>query len=455
MGAGAPPDYVACALLPVIGAAIGNARWASPWEGWKHPPVVNMACVGLPSAGKSPAINMVVEPMSALEAELNDDFEERTRTWRTARQEAKERRGAWEAEVKEAVKSGRPPPAEPLGAREPDQPWKRRSCSTDPTMEAARDLSAANLRGLLLHRDELAGWIAGMDAYGSAKAGAARAFWLQAYEGSRWAADRVKDGDNGRDVANLTWAIVGGIQPDRLASMLLRGDDDGLSARFLYCWPAPIEGISDPPDGAGLPFALKDRLRRLRDLPMPDDKPVVLPFTSAAVEALQEARRDVKRMEGEANGLFLSWLGKLPGMAVRLSVAFLYLDWLEQSPGSPEPEVVDLNAIARALGFLFDYAVPMARRAFGEASLPEAERDARRLSRWLLRQSPVPATLNARLLRRIAHGPGIPTPERIEAALHELAELHLVRPAPGREGGGKGRQRGDWAVNPALRGRPA
>jgi hypothetical protein len=43
-----------------------------------------------------------------------------------------------------------------------------------------------------------------MDAYGDAKAGAARAFWLQAYEGSRWAADRVKDGDNARDVPHLT-----------------------------------------------------------------------------------------------------------------------------------------------------------------------------------------------------------------------------------------------------------
>ena len=57
VAAGAPPDYVACALLAVAGAMIGNARWGSPWEGWKHPPVVNVACVGLPSAGKSPAID--------------------------------------------------------------------------------------------------------------------------------------------------------------------------------------------------------------------------------------------------------------------------------------------------------------------------------------------------------------------------------------------------------------
>lgn len=270
-GAGAPPDYVGCALLGVAGAAIGNARWGSPWEGWRHPPVVNVACIGLPSAGKSPAINAVAEPLAALAGDLNDDFEERMRAHRGAAQEAKERRALWEADVKAAVKENRPPPAEPLAAAEPARPCKRRLCSTDPTVEAARDLSASNPRGLLLHRDELAGWIGSMDRYGKGGAGADRAFWLQAYEGGRWTSDRVKDGDDGRDVPHLTRGIVGGIQPDRLASILLSGDDDGLSARFIYAWPAPPSGVSDPPAGKSLPFALGAELRRLRELPMPDD----------------------------------------------------------------------------------------------------------------------------------------------------------------------------------------
>jgi hypothetical protein len=72
-------------------------------------------------------------------------------------------------------------------------------------------------------------------------------------------------------------------------------------------------------------------------------------------------------------------------MAVRLAVVFLHLDWLGPPAGTPPPEAVDLDALARALGFLADSAVPMAKRAFGEAALPQAERDARRLARWLLR----------------------------------------------------------------------
>jgi hypothetical protein len=60
------------------------------------------------------------------------------------------------------VKDKAAPPIEPDGACEPNAPRKRRIYSTDPTYEAARHLSAANPRGLLLHRDELAGWIGGM-----------------------------------------------------------------------------------------------------------------------------------------------------------------------------------------------------------------------------------------------------------------------------------------------------
>ena len=379
--AGAPADYVACALLAAIGTTIGNARWGSPWEGWQHPPIIWVACIGTPSTGKSPGIDAAVSSLSELGGQLNDDWEERMRDYRTAKQEAKERRATWEIEVKEAVKQGLAPPREPDGAREPDLPHKRRVYSTDPTVEKARDLSAANPRGLLLHRDELAGWIGSMGKYGSCNAGGDRGFWLQAYEGGRWASDRVKHGDDAPDVPHLTWGIVGGFQPDRLASVMLVGDDDGLAARFLYCWPMPTAKVSDRPSGRALPFDLMAALRRLRELPMPNDNPVILRFDDDAADALQEWRREVKTMEADRTGLFLSWTGKLPGFAVRLAVIFAHMAWVVAPDGTPAPDRITLDDAARAVGFLADYAVPMARRAFGEAALPEPERDCRRLIR--------------------------------------------------------------------------
>ena len=189
---------------------------------------------------------------------------------------------------------------------------------------------------------------------------------------------------------------------------------------------------------------------RLRELPWQPPEPVRLPFIRDAQMELQRWREEAAGMEEGAAGLFLSWLGKLPGFAVRLSVVFEHLAWMEREGADP-PERIGASALLRAVGFLDGYAVPMVRRVFGEATLPEAERDARVLARRLLRQRPRPAVLNVRELRRMAGGPGISTPARVEAALGELEALGWVRSTPARDGA-PGHARNDWTVNPAITG---
>src|SRR4029453_1691270 len=107
-----------------------------------------------------------------------------------------------------------------------------------------------NPKGMLLYRDELAGWLGALDKYGGA--GSDRAFYLEAFGGRRYAVDRVKDAEP-IVVPALTLARMGGIQPDRLHSLLLTGDDDGLVARFLWTWPdrvTPLRPGHSVPDGA-------------------------------------------------------------------------------------------------------------------------------------------------------------------------------------------------------------
>jgi hypothetical protein len=447
---GAPPDYVASSIIAVTGALIGNSRWAAPNEEWAEPPAINVANVGKPSAGKSPAQDAVIDPLSILEADDNVDWKERRRAHRADKAIAAEKEAKWKDEVKKAVRDGKPPPDMPADAMPPEAPQRRRIFSTDPTVAKAERMSAANPRGLLLGRDELAGWLAGMDRFnGTGRAGSDRAFWIEAYGGRRWTPDRVKDEDDEISVPHLTWSIIGGIQPDRLASILLAGDDDGLAARFLYSWPEP-RGITQPPNVSGLSVAGR-WLRRVRDLPWQPPEPIRVPFSHEALEILWDWKREVARVEGGANGLFLSWLGKLPGFAVRLALIFAHLEWCTTENAVPPIEVNKL-AILRAVTFLADYALPMARRAFGEAALPEPERDARQLARWLLKQQPLPATLNVRELRRVANGPGMPNSMRIEAALEELAALGWVRQALNSRAGLGGRSKNDWEANPALGG---
>lgn len=444
-GAGAPPAFVATALLAAAGAVIGNARWPSPWHPWKEPPAINVALVGRPSSGKSPALDQVQELIAILETETNEDWSQRQLEHKRATLETTERLKRYEADLKEAVRLGNAPPEMTEDHVAPEPIERRRLVSTDTTIEKAARLSKANPRGLLLIRDELAGWLGSMDRYANG-AGGDRAFWLQAYGGRSWTTDRVKDADP-VVIPHLVWSIIGTIQPDRAASLLMSGDDDGLAARILYCWPDPLPPRR-PSCQADTEAAL-NRLRRLRNIPWDGEpEPKLVPFTEDAAAKLHMWRIEVAELESNAAGLMLSWLGKLPGMALRLALIFELLAWSEMSDGAPESEKIDEQAITAAITFLREFGIPMATRTFGAAALPQSERDSRVLARWLLQQRPFPAKINARDLRRRGDGPAIPDAERMEAALRELEAAGWCRPA--HRSGGIGRARKDWEINPKL-----
>ena len=120
--ANAPVDFVAMSLLTLAGATIANTRWGSPWPGWREPPVLFTGLVGLPSSGKSPAIDTVHDPLKEAERRLAGGFDEVHRRWSTRKAEAEATRERWEREVKEAVKIGTPAPRMPEGAVTPAEP---------------------------------------------------------------------------------------------------------------------------------------------------------------------------------------------------------------------------------------------------------------------------------------------------------------------------------------------
>jgi Protein of unknown function (DUF3987) len=396
----------------------------------------------VPALCRSPCNTRSCGSPALLEGGRNDDWNDRHGAHKRDCAAAKERRSRSESEIKIAVKADRPPPDMPADAEDPEPPQPRRLFSTEPTVQKAALLVHSNPRGLLLVRDELAGWIGGMDLYsrGDDNDG------CKSMAGGRpWTPDRVKDGENAKIIPHVLWGLTGGIQPDRVASKLLAGDDDGLAARLIYAWPAPLPPLR-PLKAPNHVDALA-ALERLIELPWDPPEPVILPFTEDAAAALQAFREEVADLEQGVVGMFLSWHRKLPGFCVRLSVIIQHLEWCRDGL-SPPPRAVDLPAVGSAADFLENYAVPMARRVFGEAALPQAERDAHAIARWLVKQTPIPEIINEWDLRRMRDGPGIRDVDRMAAALGELAQVGWVRPAPARASG-YGRQRHDWVVNPA------
>src|SRR5215831_4778543 len=104
----------------------------------------------------------------------------------------------------------------------------------DTTVERLQELMADNPRGLLYVRDELASLLGSFGRYakggGGAAAAAERAFFLEAYEGGPHTIARMK---RTTVIEHCALAILGGIQPHRLAEFKDLADD-GFLPRLGY-----------------------------------------------------------------------------------------------------------------------------------------------------------------------------------------------------------------------------
>jgi hypothetical protein len=179
--ASAPVDYVAVALLACASAALANVRWPVAGAGWSEPPLLWCGLVGTPSSGKSPSMDAAFDLVCHAEDRMADGFDAERQLYETNKQAAKARREAWEIDVKAAVKAGEMTPPFPSDAEQPVAPVRPRIRVADATLEALGALAAGLPRGLLVVRDELAGWLGAFDKYGGG--GADRAFAIEMYGG--------------------------------------------------------------------------------------------------------------------------------------------------------------------------------------------------------------------------------------------------------------------------------
>lgn len=447
-----PADFTTVSLIALAAALIGNSRRAMPWPGWVEPCVIWAVLVGPPSSGKSPGLEAILDALRRIEIEFAASYADTLREHQGAVVVAKEKRSIWEDSVKEAVKAGTPPPDMPEDAVEPEKPRRPRIIVTDSTIEELANLLQQNPHGLGFHRDELSGWLANFERRG----GSDRPFWVESYGGRPHVVDRVKN-DEPLVVPFLAVSIIGGVQPDLLAKFLTSGDDDGLASRFLFVWPESVP-FARPKRTLNAQWA-QSALGKLHQLEMGRDDqgnpvPTLIPFSEEAARELAAWRRGQITREAQVSGLMLSHVGKLPGIVVRLSLVLTFLEWAA-TPNASEPTTIPKHHALAAIGLVDAYFLPMARRCFGNAALPQELRDAAAVAKWIVRPldpekgEQRPTIINATEIRR---GEGAPVRDagRMRAALTELEDLGWVKSVGGREGGAPGRQRSDYAVNPKV-----
>jgi hypothetical protein len=439
-GAGAPVDYVACPLLVAISTLIGNARCVRAWEGWSEPSVIWGGNIGDPSTNKSPGADPILSALHDAEKEVGAGFDEEHRQWLEKAEIARATLDVWKGRIADAAKAGRDAPVKPPGAEIPDEPIEPRIIVNDSTPEKLVPLMAANPRGLLHHRDELSGWLNSFCRYSS---GDTRGFWLEAFGARPFTVDRVKAGSI--RVPRLAISVFGGIQPDRLSTLLLKGDDDGLPSRFMWFWP----DCQPPkrPTRSASPNFIRQAFTRLHSLhPKVENGEKVtlpIPLSHKAADTFQEWRQDHHARNGGVSGLLASAWGKMPGLVLRLALILELASWATTE--DPEPASLDNRAILRAIAFVESYLKPMAARVYGDAAAPLAERNATTLARWIVATEP--KLINVREIHRCAKLPGLRDVAAIEASIAVLEEGDWVKSSGAGTGG---RPRKDYLVNPIV-----
>ena len=442
----APPDYVVAGLLAVVGSAIGNTRWVQAWSGWSEPPILWTMLIGAPSSNKSPALDAVMGPLREVERELRRDMEGDVAAWTEKAEVAKLTEAAWREAVKAAIKADETPPERPASANSGDAPFLPRFAISDSTVERLGVILANQPRGTMMLRDELAGWLQGMTRYAGGSTD--RPFWLEAYGGRSYPVERM-----GRDpvhIERLSIGATGGIQPDRLKSLLMKsGDDDGLLARFLPIWPDPAP-LRRPRDMADDGF-LMAVLRRLVGLRMyTDEKDVTRPWmirlNAPAQGRLDTLRSELRALECGSEGLILSYIGKMNGFTLRLSLILTMLDWATDG-ASAEPVEVTAETFDRAANFSLSYAIPMARRAYASGSASKGEAAARRLVHAIRDRAWQSFTSRDAMRLRLS---GLQSAAQLNPVLQMLADGDVIRDVPQvmAETGGRPARR--YAVNPAV-----
>ena len=301
-------------------------------------------------------------------------------------------------------------------------------------------LATAAPKGLLIVRDELAGWITGMNSYNDA----GRAFWIEAFGGRPYRVERQKNPEP-INVPRLAVSVFGGVQPERLGP-LMREADDGLLARILWSWPDPIPfRLSRRAPNSAWAIEALDRLRWLDLQPGDPTQLIVVPLAGDALALLEEFAQGAQERQASSGGLLRSTLGKARGLALRLSLVIELLWWCGRQGMAPAPTQISAAAFAAAAMLLHDYFVPMADRVYGDAAVSLRDRNAATLARWIVKEHP--PVVGVRSLRREVRLPGLNTSEAIhEAALALVDAEWLAKPPPGV--GHRGRSA--YPINPRV-----
>lgn len=400
---GCDPAYLALPALAVLASAIGNTRTIQLKRGWEEPAVVWSVIVGDSGTLKSPAYIKVVGHLFALQHRAMERFKQEMKEYRQAKRKAKENGNS---DV-------------------PDEPTLKRLVCSDTTIEKLAELLEDNPRGLLVARDELAGWLGSFERYKGKAGGTDRPNWLEMHRAGTIAVDRKTGERRTIFVRHAAVSVTGGIQPGVLARSLTADSiEAGLGARLLMAAPPKLpkrwsEMEVEPDVQQGYERLLDGLLALDFDTDRDGERvPQVLQLSKEAkavwVTFYNQWASEQAAVEGEVAAAF----SKLEAYAARF--ALLHHVATHVGLDSEDRREIGVKSIEAGVRLCLWFAGE-SRRIYATLSESPAERDDRRLIEFIASRG---RRITARELQR-SNNRKYPAVAPAEEALNALVQANL------------------------------
>jgi hypothetical protein len=448
-----PFDYAGAAAVVALAGCVNRRAVIIPKRedtSWKVIPNLWGAIVAPPGFMKSPLLRAITSPLNRVEELLRAEHAQDSGDYESRVSEAEVRLSLWKELCKKAIKTGQPLPVQPDASLRP--PAQRRLVLTDSTFEKLHEILAENQAGVLVIRDELTGWLAGLDRQGREQE---RAFFLETWNGdSPFTVDRI--GRGSIYVPAVCVSLLGNIQPARLRWYLSQAfgggpNDDGLFQRFqIFVWPDPPRNwklIDRPPDAQAL--LLAERVYSSLAKVSADD-PIHMHFGSEAQELFFAWLSELEgRVRGDSNlaPAFVAHLAKYRSLMPSLTALFELAD-RAASQGDLDGKITISLDHARQAAAYCAYLESHAQRAYASVASPHS-RAARELARHI-QAGDLPSVFTTRDVY-LKGWSGSDSPEGARAALEVLGDAAWIRRAESTQSPSGGRPSETWVINPKVK----
>jgi hypothetical protein len=316
-----PADFPAAALMVEAGSIIGRQVAIRPKRCDDWLVVANLfgMVVGRPGLLKTPALREALGAVHALEAAAKREYAAALREYEAEMKIWKVEAKLADKDIEKALKgnrNARDQLARQLaeGGGAPEKPVRRRHLVNDATVEKLGEILRDNPVGVLNYRDELSGFLRGMERDGHEQD---RAFYLEAWDGAgRFTYDRIGRGtiDIGACVVSIIGAVCPGPLQSWISSRAAGGEgDDGLLQRFqVAVWPdnpGEYVNVDRAPDPTARQLQ-REALERLRVVGARVSSAEVFEWGPPARDDDDDDDRlvtQVLRFDAEAQDLFDAW----------------------------------------------------------------------------------------------------------------------------------------------------